>query len=112
MTIIARRTVVTGGALGAGLLLSGCDKLAEQPGFRKILFSGETLNRGLQRALMDRQALAREFRPDQMSPNFRVNGNPNPNTPDYNRHLGENFANFALQATYSWNHHHPTLPGG
>ncbi|WP_066827065.1 molybdopterin-dependent oxidoreductase [Sphingomonas mali] len=96
MTLITRRTLVTGGALGAGLLLSGCDKLAQQPGFRRILFSGEKINMGLQRALMDRNALAPEFTPDQMSPVFRTNGNSNPNTADYNRHVAENFANWRL----------------
>ncbi|HWU74056.1 MAG TPA: molybdopterin-dependent oxidoreductase [Sphingomonas sp.] len=97
MTLLTRRTLVTGGALGAGLLLSGCDKLAQQPGFRRILFSGEKINMGLQRALMDRNALAPEFRPDQISPVFRTNGNSNPNTADYNRHVAENFANWRLE---------------
>jgi DMSO/TMAO reductase YedYZ molybdopterin-dependent catalytic subunit len=97
MTLITRRTLVTGGALGAGLLLSGCDKLAQQPGFRRILFSGEKINMGLQRALMDRNALAHEFSAEQMSPVFRTNGNSNPNTADYNRHVAENFANWRLE---------------
>jgi DMSO/TMAO reductase YedYZ molybdopterin-dependent catalytic subunit len=97
MTLLTRRTLVTGGALGAGLLLSGCDKLAQQPGFRRILFSGEKINMGLQRALMNRDALAPEFTADQMSPVFRTNGNSNPNTDDYNRHVAENFANWRLE---------------
>jgi DMSO/TMAO reductase YedYZ molybdopterin-dependent catalytic subunit len=97
MTLLTRRTLVTGGALGAGLLLSGCDKLAQQPGFRRILFSGEKINMGLQRALMDRNALAPEFTAEQMSPVFRTNGNSNPNTADYNRHVAENFANWRLE---------------
>jgi DMSO/TMAO reductase YedYZ molybdopterin-dependent catalytic subunit len=97
MTLLTRRTLVTSGALGAGLLLSGCDKLAQQPGFRRILFSGEKINMGLQRALMDRNALAPEFTSDQMSPVFRTNGNSNPNTADYNRHVAENFANWRLE---------------
>ena len=97
MTLLTRRTLVTGGALGAGLLLSGCDKLAQQPGFRRILFSGEKINMGLQRALMDRNALAPEFTAEQMSPVFRTNGNSNPGTPDYSRHVAENFANWRLE---------------
>jgi DMSO/TMAO reductase YedYZ molybdopterin-dependent catalytic subunit len=97
MTLLTRRTLVTGGALGAGLLLSGCDKLAQQPGFRRILFSGEKINMGLQRALMDRNALAPEFSAEQMSPVFRTNGNSNPDTADYNRHVAENFAGWRLE---------------
>ncbi|MFA5962770.1 MAG: molybdopterin-dependent oxidoreductase [Sphingomonas sp.] len=95
--IITRRAVLTTGALGAGLVLSGCDKLAEQPGFRKILFSGEKMNQGLQRALSTRHAMATEYRPDQMSPIFRTNGTANPNTPDYNAMVADNFAAWRLQ---------------
>jgi DMSO/TMAO reductase YedYZ molybdopterin-dependent catalytic subunit len=95
--IITRRAVLTGGALGAGLVLSGCDKLAEQPGFRKILFSGEKMNQGLQRALSTRHAMATEYRPDQMSPIFRTNGTANPNTPDYNAMVAANFADWRLR---------------
>ena len=46
-TLITRRALVTTGALGAGALLSGCDKVAQVPAFRKILFSGEDVHRGL-----------------------------------------------------------------
>ena len=97
MTLITRRTIVTGGALGAGLLLSGCDRLAAQPEFRKILFSGEKINRGLQRALSNRNSLAQEFSPDERSRFFRTNGTFNPNTADYNQHVAEHFANWRLQ---------------
>lgn len=95
--IITRRSVLTTGALGAGLVLSGCDKVAEQPGFRKILFSGDKINQGLQRALSARDALAPEFRPDQMSRIFRTNGTRNPGTPDYNAMVADNFAGWKLQ---------------
>ena len=37
-----------------------------------------------------------DLTPDQMSPVFRTNGNSNPNTADYNRHVAENFANWRL----------------
>ena len=53
--ILPRRTLLAG---GAGLLLAGCDKVAAIPQARKILFSGEDMHRGLQRALLDRGALA------------------------------------------------------
>ncbi len=97
MTLITRRGLVGASAAGAGLLLSGCDKLAAQPGFRKILFSGDKINLGLQRALSDRGALAPEFRADQMSPNFRVNGTHNPDTPDYNDHVAARFADWRVE---------------
>jgi len=97
MTLVTRRGLIGLGATGTGLLLSGCDKLADQPGFRKILFSGDKINQGLQRALSDRAALAPEFRPDQMSPIFRTNGTSNPNTAAYDAHVAARFADWRLQ---------------
>ncbi|WP_375398999.1 molybdopterin-dependent oxidoreductase [uncultured Sphingomonas sp.] len=94
MTLITRRGLVAGA--GAGLMLSGCDRAAQVPAIRKILLSGDRVNRGLQRALGNRTAMAPEFRPDQMSPLFRVNGTANPDTPDYNAHAASNFADWRL----------------
>ena len=95
--IITRRALLTTGALGAGALLTGCDKFQNSPATRPILFSGETINYHLARALSNRDALAKEYRPDQMSPNFRVNGTSNPNTPTYNAMAAEHFANWRLK---------------
>ncbi|WP_353203814.1 molybdopterin-dependent oxidoreductase [Sphingomonas sp.] len=95
--IITRRALLTTGALGAGALLSGCDKFVANPLGRKLVFSGETLNYQLARALTNRDSLAKEYRPDQMSPIFRVNGTANPNTPTYNAMVAENFANWRLK---------------
>lgn len=97
MTLLTRRALIAGGAAGAGLLLSGCEKVEQVPALRKILFSGEIMNRGLQRALSNRNALAPEFTTSEMSPIFRVNGTHNPNTPDYNAMVGEHFANWRLK---------------
>ena len=97
MTILTRRSLLTAGALGAGALLTGCDKFQDAPATRGILFAGEKINYGLARALSDRGALAKEYRPDQMSPLFRVNGTANPDTPTYNAMAAEHFANWRLQ---------------
>jgi DMSO/TMAO reductase YedYZ molybdopterin-dependent catalytic subunit len=94
--IVTRRKLI-GGIAAAGGLLGGCDKLGENPGFRKILFSAEDAHRFLQRSLTDRMALAREYRPDQMSPVFRTNGTNNPGTPEYQAHADSRFANWRLQ---------------
>ncbi|MEN2786864.1 molybdopterin-dependent oxidoreductase [Sphingomonas qilianensis] len=96
MSLITRRGLIGGAAASAGLLLSGCDKLAQNEQFRKILFSGEKMNEGLQRALTNRAALAPEFRPDQMSPVFRTNGTRNPNTPEYTAQAATRFADWRL----------------
>lgn len=92
--MIGRRAILTG---GAGLLLAGCDKVMQNPAARRILFTGEDINRGLHRALTDRGALAPEFTPAQMSPVFRSNGTRNPNTPDYDAMVANRFADWRLE---------------
>ena len=91
--VIGRRTILTG---GAGLLLAGCDQIIQQPTARKILFAGEDMQKGLQRALMDRGALAPEYRRDQMSPVFRTNGTRDPGTPEYAALAANRFADWRL----------------
>lgn len=91
--ILPRRTLIAG---GAGLLLAGCDKVAAIPQARKILFAGEDMHRGLQRALLDRGALAPEFTREQMSPIFRANGTRDPGTPDYAAMVANQFAGYRL----------------
>jgi DMSO/TMAO reductase YedYZ molybdopterin-dependent catalytic subunit len=96
--MIARRTLLTHGlAGGAGLLLAGCDRVVQIPAARRILFSGEAMQMGLQRALTDRAALAPEFRPDQMSPVFRSNGTRDPGTDAYRALSAGRFADWRLQ---------------
>ncbi len=97
--LISRRALVGGAAAGAGLLLSGCDKLAQNQSFREVLFSAENVHRWTQQALSNRNSLAKEFRPDQMSPVFRANGTLNPGTPDYTAMVADKFANWKLKVT-------------
>ena len=96
MTIVTRRALVGGLAGGAGLLLSGCDRLGDDPRFRALLRSGEKGNYALHRLLQDRTALAEEFAPSQRSPVFRANGTRMPGGADYARHLATNFADWRL----------------
>ncbi len=95
--LITRRTLVAGATIGAGALLAGCDKVIQNPAARKILFMGEDMNRGLQRALTNRAALAPEFTPAQMSPIFRSNGTRDPGTADYTAMVANNFADYRLK---------------
>ena len=90
---IGRRTLLTG---GAGLLLTGCDRVVQIPAARRILFAGEDMQKGLHRALTDRAALAPEFRPDQMSPVFRSNGTRDPGTDVYRAMVANRFADWRL----------------
>ncbi|RDE07293.1 molybdopterin-dependent oxidoreductase [Sphingomonas aracearum] len=91
--ILSRRSLIGTGGLA---LLAGCDRIAATPAGRTILFSGEKMNQGLQRALTNRAALALEFRADQMSPVFRTNGTRDPGTPAYQALAANRFADWRL----------------
>jgi DMSO/TMAO reductase YedYZ molybdopterin-dependent catalytic subunit len=93
---ITRRALVMGATAGAGTLLSGCDRLGQDERFRALLRTGEGGNYALQRLLQDRTALAQEFRPDQRSPVFRMNGVSMPAGDEYARHLAANFADWRV----------------
>ncbi|HEU4959213.1 MAG TPA: molybdopterin-dependent oxidoreductase [Sphingomonas sp.] len=95
--LVTRRGLVAAGALGAGALLTGCDRVVQVPAARRVLFSGEDIQRGLQRALMGRDSLAREFDASDMSPVFRSNGTANPDTPSYNALVAGKFADYRLE---------------
>jgi DMSO/TMAO reductase YedYZ molybdopterin-dependent catalytic subunit len=94
--IITRRALVSGLTASAATLLAGCDTMARNEDFRRALFSAENMHKWLQRSLQNRNALAREFSPDQRSPTFRGNGTLNPNTAEYKALWREDFANWRL----------------
>lgn len=93
--ILTRRSLIRTGVLGGGLILSGCDKLNEQPGFRELLEDSESLHRVTQRALGG-QALAREFAVADISPDFRANGSREGAGAVYKTHLSQGFARWSL----------------
>lgn len=92
--MISRRRFIATGA--SGLLLTGCDKLDQNQAFKGVLRSAEKLTMSSQRLIGGREALAREYGEVDMSPVFRSNGTRQPNTPDYERHLAEGFANWRV----------------
>jgi DMSO/TMAO reductase YedYZ molybdopterin-dependent catalytic subunit len=94
--IVTRRGLIASAAAGGAALLAGCDRVIEHPAARRILFLGEDMNRGLQRALMDRDALAPEFSAEQRSPFFRPNGTRDPGTPAYAALRAGKFADWRL----------------
>lgn len=93
--ILTRRHLL----LGATATLAGCDRLGRNEAVREALFSAENFHRWAQRSLMARDALAQEFRPDQISPIFRANGTANPNTPAYKALWRSRFADWRLPVT-------------
>jgi DMSO/TMAO reductase YedYZ molybdopterin-dependent catalytic subunit len=84
------------GASMAGLWLAACDKLTENPTSAGVLKSAEGLTRRAQRLFIDRKALAREFTPADLSPQFKANGSTNPDDPDYVAHAAKGFADWKL----------------
>jgi DMSO/TMAO reductase YedYZ molybdopterin-dependent catalytic subunit len=86
-------------AAGALPLLAGCDAINDAPTVRKILSMGEEMNRASQRALMDRDTLAREFSRADLSPIFRSNGTKLPPGDAYAAHVATGFANWRVQVT-------------
>ena len=93
---ISRRRLLSGAALGGGLLLAGCERLGETATGTALLDKAEKLTFRVQRSLSERAALAPEFLPHQMSPIFRTNGNVLPASEDYQDHMDENFSEWEL----------------
>lgn len=80
-----------------GILLTGCDRLAQTSWFPKLLGTGETLNQGVQKSLLGRKAMAQEFAEVDLSPGFRSNGTDNPNNVAYQAMVKNNFADWSLK---------------
>jgi DMSO/TMAO reductase YedYZ molybdopterin-dependent catalytic subunit len=95
--LMTRRGLLRAAGLGApALVLSGCDWLGASPSFRDlVLGSGEWLSYRVHR-LIGSAALAREYDPSQMSPEFRTNGNTRPRSEEYLRHAEAGFAGWRL----------------
>ncbi|SKB28683.1 molybdopterin-dependent oxidoreductase [Sphingopyxis flava] len=100
LTLPRRQLIARAGSLvaaaGALPLLSGCDAINEAPAVRKILSMGEKMHRASQRALTDRDALAREFARTDLSPVFRSNGTRLPEGDAYAAHAARGFADWRV----------------
>jgi DMSO/TMAO reductase YedYZ molybdopterin-dependent catalytic subunit len=96
--ILPRRRFLGGLALGAGgLALSGCDAITENDALVSAIKKADRLTYHSQRTLVDRQALAQEFSRSDLSPTFRANGSTSVDTPAYQQHSREGFANWQLK---------------
>lgn len=95
--LITRRKLLTSAALATPALLLGCDRLGAAPSFRETLLrSGEWLSYRVHR-LIGSEALAREYDPSQMSPEFRTNGSTQPQDSGYRAHQETGFADWKLE---------------
>jgi DMSO/TMAO reductase YedYZ molybdopterin-dependent catalytic subunit len=73
------------------------DGLSSNETFQSILESAEYGNRRVQRLLTRRATLAQEFAEKDISPVFRPNGNPPPNTTEYAADAAQQFKNWRLE---------------
>lgn len=97
--LIPRRKFLTLGVaslgLGAGALWSS-GRLADAPSLEELIAKAQHLTYGAQR-LLGRNALAREFSEQEISPRFKPNGTQMPDTDDYAALLDDDFASWRLE---------------
>src|SRR5258708_4966672 len=81
----------------ATLLLAGCEKLSQTGCFLNPRGAGERLNEKVHGALGGRGARAQEFPPADLSPDFRSNGTSDPDNPQYQAMVANEFADYQLR---------------
>ncbi|WP_374467776.1 molybdopterin-dependent oxidoreductase [Phenylobacterium sp.] len=97
MSGASRRGLIrAAGASLAGLTLAACDRLNASPGFSRVLAGAEDLTRRAQRMVTDRKALAREFSPADISPDFKANGTLRPSSAAYAAQAAAGFADWRI----------------
>lgn len=95
--VLSRRRALAFGSAGlASLAVSGCDAIVRAPSVRDFLKIGEGLSLAAQRTLLSNASMAREFRPDQRSPVFKMNGSREVQSDEYRRLYDTGFADYRL----------------
>lgn len=92
--MLSRRAWLSGAAVAG---LAGCDRAATAPASLAVLEQGERLTERIQRLLVGRHTLAREYPEGAISPDFRANGTVDPDNPDYQAHVATGFADWRLE---------------
>ena len=99
---LTRRSAFTGVLTGSGLAMAGCsrvfqaDRLTGTAAFQHVLDYGQVWSLHTQRFLLGGGALAREFKPSDISTHFKANGTTNPNYDAYNQAAANHFADWRL----------------
>ena len=92
-----RQFAIRGFQLFGAALLAGCDALSQRDWFASMLERAEGLTRTVQKIIVPRRALAREFTEADRSPVFRGNGTINPSEPEYQALASTGFAAYRLE---------------
>jgi DMSO/TMAO reductase YedYZ molybdopterin-dependent catalytic subunit len=95
--LITRRGLLAGSAAASGMLLSGCDRLADAPSFRWLLDMGQSASQHVQRLLLSAQPLVREYSEADISPDFPPNGTEMPRDMGYFQAMASQFIGFRLK---------------
>jgi DMSO/TMAO reductase YedYZ molybdopterin-dependent catalytic subunit len=91
---IGRRSLLAGmAALGAG----ACAKISESETGQSLVKVAEGWHRAAHRTLASRQALAREYAPDDRSPTFKANGSVSVDDGFYQQQLASGFPDWKLE---------------
>lgn len=90
---LGRRGVL---AAMSALFATGCARLAATGPVSSLFEATESWNKGLHDLLGRRSALAREFSPEYLSPDFRGNGTVDPDSDQYRAHAAAGFAGWQL----------------
>jgi DMSO/TMAO reductase YedYZ molybdopterin-dependent catalytic subunit len=99
---ISRRRFLTAAGLGASMLpLGGCDAfdnvLGTDDEVRNVIEKANAVTYRVQRFLLGREALAREYPQSAIRQPMRANGSTDPQTEAYLTIKADNFANYRLQ---------------
>jgi DMSO/TMAO reductase YedYZ molybdopterin-dependent catalytic subunit len=99
---IDRRTTRRGvlrsvAGIGASLALGGCDAGSDSPIVKNVSEAGEALSGAVQRMLLSRSSLAKEYSEEAISNDFRANGSTEVDDPEYRRLATDAFRDWALQ---------------
>jgi DMSO/TMAO reductase YedYZ molybdopterin-dependent catalytic subunit len=97
MSADRRNFVIRSLAAISAMALAGCDAITNSQWGSKILRAGEIGNRGTQRALTGKAALAQEFSEADLSPDFRSNGTSEPNDAVYQSFAKNQFRDWMLK---------------
>ena len=89
---LGRLAIASGAAL-----LAGCDKLAANGSFRRLLALADRPTDLALQALTPDDALVREYTEADISVVFKANGSINPKTPEYLALVADDFANYRLK---------------
>jgi DMSO/TMAO reductase YedYZ molybdopterin-dependent catalytic subunit len=84
-------------SMASAAVIAGCDRISRSSWAPSVLRSGELANRGAQRAVTSKMALAQEFSESDLSPEFRSNGTSNPEDDDYQRSAAAGFTDWKLR---------------